>query len=68
MAKGEKAQGGKRVSPRSGHVRLTVALTPEQATWLLQEATRRAVESGNYRPDVSAIVREALDALQRRSR
>lgn len=63
-----KRQAGKKVSPRSGHVRLTVALTPEQLRWLLEEATRRGVESGAFRPDVSAVVREAVDALQKRSR
>lgn len=59
-----KRQAGKKVSPRSGHVRLTVALTPGQMAWLVEEATRRAVESEVYRPDVSAVVREALDALR----
>ncbi len=52
---------GKRVSPRSGLVKVTVSLRPEQLAQLMEEATRRALAAGASRLDLSNVVREALD-------
>ncbi len=52
----------KKVSPRSGHVRLTVAITPGQLERLVEEATKRAIAAGASRADLSEVVREALEA------
>jgi len=59
----------KRVAParrperaRRGHWQMLVRVTEAQALALREEATRRAEAAGSIRPDVSALVREALDA------
>jgi hypothetical protein len=50
----------KRVGPRSGFVKAIFSVEPEQLTAIRAEAMRRAQEAGSIRPDVSAIVRDAL--------
>ncbi len=54
-------QTEKRVSPRSGFVKLTVSVRPEQYAALLAEARRRADAAGRFKLDASELVREALD-------
>jgi hypothetical protein len=43
-------------------VAVMVRLDPEQAAALRKEAIRRAGEAGSAKPDLSGIVREAIDA------
>jgi len=47
---------------RKGHKPVLVRLTDAQLVVLRKEAARRAMEAGSIRPDMSALVREALDA------
>ncbi len=69
MAK-QKAEGGmaeamrtaRKVGPRSGFVKATFSLEPEQLAGVVAEANRRAVERGAMRSDASEVVREALVA------
>ena len=48
--------------PPAGHVVTTVSLEPAQLQALRREAAKRARAEGRERPDVSAIVREAVEA------
>ncbi len=50
-----------KVGPRSGHLKVLFAITPEQHEALKTEAMRRAQARGTLRPDASELVREALD-------
>lgn len=58
----------KRIGPRSGFLKTIVSLEPEQLAELRAEALRRAQAQGSIRPDVSALVREALKAWLARRR
>jgi hypothetical protein len=54
--------------PISGHVVTTVSLEPAQLQALRREAAKRARAEGRERPDVSAVVREAVEAWLRRGK
>lgn len=58
----------KRVSPRSGLVKLTVSVRPEQYQALLTEARRRADAAARFKLDASELVREALDVWMAKRR
>ncbi|MBN1442853.1 MAG: hypothetical protein JXA90_09090 [Planctomycetes bacterium] len=47
---------------RKGHVKALVRFTEAQLLALKKEAARRAMEEGSIRPDMSALIREAVDA------
>lgn len=72
MAKGkESAMGkaireGRKVGPRSGFVKATFSLEPEQLAGVVAEASRRATERGAMRSDASEVVREAIDEWRKR--
>jgi hypothetical protein len=52
-----------------GFTKATFSVRPDQLAALRAEARRRADRSGAFRPDVSEIVREAIDRwLRARSR
>jgi hypothetical protein len=48
--------------PPAGRIKIMVSLSPNHVTELRREALRRAAAESSARPDVSALVREALDA------
>ncbi len=50
----------RKATARGKLVRVAARVTPAQAAALSREARRRSVERGRARPDVSAVVREAL--------
>ncbi len=54
--------GPMKVGPKSGLVKTTVYLRPDQLKRLHDEARRRAAAAGQLRPDASAVLREAVDA------
>jgi hypothetical protein len=55
--------------PAEGRERFIVSFDPKQLVELRREAFRRATAAGSARPDVSAVVREAVAAwLERRAR
>jgi hypothetical protein len=56
MPKGTKRMG----RPAEGRIKVLVSLEPEQLAGLRREAFRRAAAEDRGRPDVSAIVREAV--------
>ncbi len=60
MAKGKEPRRPGR--PALGRVKLMVSLEPGQVTALRREALRRASAAVSARPDVSALVREAIVA------
>jgi hypothetical protein len=66
MAEALRASG--KIGPRSGFVKATFSITPEQLAAVVTEAQRRAQERGVIRADASAVVREALDAWAKRKR
>lgn len=47
--------------PPEGRERFIVSFDPKQLVELRREAFRRAEAEGSARPDVSALVREAVD-------
>ncbi len=51
-----------KVGPKSGLVKTTVYLRPDQLKRLHDEARRRAFAAGQLRPDASAVLRETIDA------
>ena len=53
----------RRKGPRSGLVRVTVYFTPEQLAAVHAEARERADQAGLFRPDASAVIRDAVDLL-----
>jgi carbamoylphosphate synthase large subunit len=76
MAK-QKVEGGmaeamratRKVGARSGFVKATFSLDPEQLAGVVAEANRRALARGAMRSDASEVVREAIVAwLGRRKR
>ncbi|MGC3998089.1 MAG: hypothetical protein QM767_11600 [Anaeromyxobacter sp.] len=66
MAKAIKASG--KVGPRSGFVKATFSLLPEQLAAVVTEAQDRAQERGVVRADASEVVREALEAWSKQKR
>jgi hypothetical protein len=60
MAQALRARG--KIGKRSGFVKATFSVEPEQLASVVTEAQRRAQERGVIRADASAVVREALDA------
>jgi hypothetical protein len=50
----------RKVGPRSGFVKATFSLAPEQLAELLKEAKARADRLGTFRPDASEVVRDVL--------
>jgi hypothetical protein len=52
----------KRGRPPAGRIKVMVSLEPEQVQALRLEAFRRVEEDPRARPDVSGLVREAVDA------
>ena len=60
MAKAIKVS--RKVGPKSGMVKATFSLEPEQLAALLAEAQRRAQERGAMRSDTSEVVRELMAA------
>lgn len=57
---------GRKVGPRSGFLKVTLSLRPEQLTALVGAARRRADERGAIRADASEVAREAIDAWLKR--
>jgi hypothetical protein len=55
-----------KAAPRSGLVRVTMYLEPEQLAALVAEAQKRAAATGKVRADASAVAREALAAWLKR--
>jgi hypothetical protein len=62
MAKAMKANPKSKIGPRSGFIKATFSLEPEQLAAVVGEAQRRAGAAGRIRADASEVVREALDA------
>ncbi|WP_242344596.1 hypothetical protein [Anaeromyxobacter terrae] len=54
--------------PPTGHVVTTVSLEPAQLQALKAQAKKRAAAEGRTRPDVSALIREAVEAWLAASR
>jgi hypothetical protein len=54
--------------PAEGRVKVMVSMDPEQVDALRREAFRAAAEDRRARPDVSALVREAVDAWLKRGK
>ncbi len=50
----------RKVGPRSGFVRATFSLAPEQLDAVLNEAKARADAAGRFQPDASEVVRDVL--------
>jgi hypothetical protein len=48
--------------PTEGRIKVLVSLEPEQLAGLRKEAFRRAAGEERGRPDVSALIREAVEA------
>lgn len=57
-----------KIGPRSGFLKATFSVTPEQLAAVVTEAQRRAQDRGVVRADASAVVREALDTWMKRKR
>jgi hypothetical protein len=62
---GEDEEAGERGRPAAsgvkGHEPVLVQLEPSQRSALRREALKRAAAAGTARPDVSELVREAID-------
>lgn len=55
-------KAGRKVGRRSGYIKATFSIEPEQLAAVVSEARRRADTEGAIRADASAVVREALAA------
>jgi hypothetical protein len=58
----EAMKASRKVGPRSGFVKATFSLEPEQLAGIVAEANRRALGRGAMRADASEVVREAIVA------